>query len=79
MPISEIQQLNIVWVLGSFLFLYWGITGSEMNFYSSLVYIALFFCVILKIGMNIRRTEWDIYLETVGEKTKGQWDKNNVQ
>ena len=70
---KDIQFLNIIWVLFSFLMLYYGLTGDGQDLYDSFIIIILMFLFLWFIGIREKKKEFDKYIETVGDEVKGQW------
>ena len=71
--INRIQLVNVVWVIGSFVLLYYGVTGSRYDLITSFVCIVLLFCIMYYMGVNYKIGK--IGDGVIGEKAKGQWEE----
>ncbi len=71
--INKIQQINIVWVVGSLVLLYIGVTGNWYDLVESLISIVLLFVIMYYMGTNYKI--WINNNKVVGEPAKGQWER----
>ena len=71
---NDIFFLNVVWILASFLLLYYGISGDRNDLIHSFVYIFLLFLLIWYAGTVIKQKEFEKSNVVFGDKVLGQWD-----
>lgn len=68
-----IQQLNVVWVIFSFFEIYL-VAVNRIDAFNGLSLMVITFLVIWYVGQKAKLTE--IENMVVGDKARGQWDKN---
>lgn len=75
MKINDIQFLNVIWIISSFFFLYYGLSGDGKDLYNSFFFIIIFFLVFWYYGIKEKQKEFDKNINMMGEAVKDQWGK----
>jgi len=70
--ISKIQQINLLWVVGSLVLLYDGASKGQKEFAGALVWVVLLFCWVFYLGKAAAPKKYEIGI--TGEEAKGQWE-----
>ena len=70
--IDDIQYLNILWIIASFVLLYYGISGDSQDMINAFMFIIYFFLLFWYLGIREKKKQFE-QEKIPGDKALGQY------